>query len=671
MMRCAPLAFRIDVLLIAIGLVLIAPPARSAAETHLRPPAEAFAGLPALRSPILSPDGRHLAMLKIVDGDYAPIVIRFEAGQAARTVRIEPASEVKDLLGLAWGGDRHLLISALGSRPSARLPDSRLYIYSLDTGRVEPALETPRPGGHSIRARRASQQRAPSVTLLDPLPHSPGMALISAQRPGDKTVPVLRLDLLTGNHVRILDNSRTLHNILIDPDGRLRLATMNTVSGPQYVQRSDDGQDWQRLDADFDPDRGDALLGFAPDGRGVYVLRPRGRGRQLMRYDLDTDTLREVMPTPRDIDLSAILFDGPPPSGRPIGFRIAGDFERDVYTDPAWRDIQRAIDSRLAGTVNTILSSDRAGRLHVVRAAHAARPDSTYIFASDSRRLTRLGSAHPDLADSTLPAKRLMRYRADDGVDIPAYLTLPLSGGPPWPTVVMPHGGPHSRTYGDFSYWVQFLASRGYAVIEPNFRGSTGYGHDWANAGRGQWGGLMQDDIDAAADWLLAEGIAAPGRICIMGGSFGGYAALMGVARADTPYACAIAVNPATDLERLVNDDLDRLPHAPWTRFVGNGADGEMLLEAVSPVNLAARISIPVLLFHARDDLRLPPVHSRAMASALGKADGSVKYIEADSGGHPLMARKTRLRLLQETAAFLHRHASSPARDSADEGAAP
>jgi len=655
--------------LAAVLAACLLPASRGIAESAQEaraPAAKAFAQLPQIRSPELSPEGGYLALLRPVDGRYLPVVLRLEEGQPARRIRLDPGESIADVVGLDWSGERYLLISVLATRPLQSRPDGRVFVYDTQSHDLSALLPEPRPGGHSLRARRESQSRTASVRLVDPLRFVPGEALVVVNKPRESGSEVRRVNLSSGSHDRVLRDGESPLSMRADASGRLRLIYRAPGGQPEILYRAAGGGDWQSLTPPLTLDEGHRVAGLAGSGDGIWVLRPSdGRGRTLHRFDPERMRFSEPIFGPTEQDVDRIITELRPEGRRLLGYRVAGDFRRDIYLREDWRARQARIDAKLTESVNAIVSSNAAADIHVVRARSAERPDNYYLFDAEADRLTHLANTYPDLAERALPGKRPVAYPARDGTSIPAYLTLPATGAPPFPTILLVHGGPTSRVHQNFFYWTQFLASRGYAVLEPNFRGSEGYGQAWEDSGRLEWGGLMQRDIADGARWLLETRIADPERLCIMGGSFGGYAALMGVAKSLERYACAIAVNAVSDLERMVRDDRRRYPGAPWTRFIGLGSAGEMRLEEASPVTYAERVEAPVLLFHSRDDLRVPVRHSIVMADELESAGKPVNLVTAKRGGHPLTNAATREKLLTAVEEFLARHLRSRERAAA------
>ena len=259
----------------------------------------------------------------------------------------------------------------------------------------------------------------------------------------------------------------------------------------------------------------------------------------------------------------------------------------------------------------------------------------------------------------------MIHYPARDGTSIPAYLTLPPGGASKnLPVVVLPHGGPHWRDTASFDYIVQFLATRGYAVLQPQFRGSTGFGDAYVKAGYRQWGGLMQDDVTDGVRHLIADGTADPKRICIAGLSYGGYAALAGAAFTPDLYACAASIGGVSDLPTLLSEakrpfgsDTDAV--ASDEERIGKTYDPNVI--AKSPARSAATVTAPVLLLHGVDDSVVPIAQSERMARALEKAGRPVKFVKLAGEDHWLSRGDTRLQVLKELDAFLAPFLSQPA----------
>ena len=254
-------------------------------------------------------------------------------------------------------------------------------------------------------------------------------------------------------------------------------------------------------------------------------------------------------------------------------------------------------------------------------------------------------------------------FKAGDGLEIPAYLTRPKGReAKGLPLVVLAHGGPEARDYPGFDWWAQALASRGYAVVQPQFRGSSGFGEAHRNAGYGQWGRRMQTDLSDAVRHLAAKGIVDARRVCIVGASYGGYAAMAGVTLDPGVYRCASAVAGVSDLRRMLASEVVESGGARtnslryWQRFMGAASKDDTSIDAISPARLADRVTVPLQLIHGRDDTVVLPEQSRFMRDAMIKAGKSADYLELPSEDHWLSRPATRIAMLEAQVAFLETH---------------
>ncbi|WP_292074963.1 MULTISPECIES: alpha/beta hydrolase family protein [unclassified Brevundimonas] len=347
--------------------------------------------------------------------------------------------------------------------------------------------------------------------------------------------------------------------------------------------------------------------------------------------------------------------------------READDGTRYEFLEPEAARRWRAIERAFAGKAPRLASWNDDQTLALV---FTDKDESgLYQLVNFDRGVAEiLAQPYPDIPPDQVGAVRQVRYAAADGLEIPGYLTLPPGVQTPekLPLIVLAHGGPASRDVMGFDWWAQALASRGYAVLQANFRGSDGYTRAFLEAGYGEWGRKMQTDLSDGVRWLSAQGIVDPERVCIVGASYGGYAAMAGLTLDRGVYRCGVAVAGVSDLRRMVNWEARQEGRREsqtvryWNRFMGAARLNDRALDALSPAHLADTVDKPLLLIHGRDDTVVAIEQSRVMAEAMRRAGKPVELIELEGEDHWLSRADTRRRMLRETVRFLE--ANNPPR---------
>jgi dipeptidyl aminopeptidase/acylaminoacyl peptidase len=330
-------------------------------------------------------------------------------------------------------------------------------------------------------------------------------------------------------------------------------------------------------------------------------------------------------------------------------------------TDSAFSITLQSLTTAVGSDCLTILGIDKSRTRVLFKRFSARDPGTVFLYDTKTKTSRMLWRERPDLDPSFLSDTRPIQYTAHDGKRIPAYLTLPNEGMAPWPLVVFPHGGPRMRTHAGFDGRVQFLASRGYAVLQPNFRGSRGYGKDFMNSGDGQWGkGVMQTDVTDGVDHLIREAVADPRRIAIFGGSYGGYAALAGLAFTPDRYAAGICLFGISDLVEYATN------HPPeWQAFAGDTTrrlgdpttvEGRNTLFDLSPVNHAPLFKAPLLIYHGANDNLIPVTHARRMVEALQHSGNDVEFLLASDEAHGFSNPESEMAVYRAIELFLRKH---------------
>jgi dipeptidyl aminopeptidase/acylaminoacyl peptidase len=315
--------------------------------------------------------------------------------------------------------------------------------------------------------------------------------------------------------------------------------------------------------------------------------------------------------------------------------------------------MQTAIAAQIRGGQPQIVSVSRDLSTAIVRVGGPDAPGAYFLYRAGEGSMRLLEMNNSTIGLKRMHPVRTIRYKARDGLEIAAVLTLPTGNATNLPLIVMPHGGPLARDSEDWDWWTQFLADRGYAVIQPNYRGSSGYGTPFTQKGEGQWGLAMQDDLNDAVAALAALGIADPKRVCMVGASYGGYAAMRAAQRDGARYRCAVSYAGVSDLNRMMSHDRN---------FLGADARKDWLkaqapdLRGVSPINFPEQFSIPILLFHGKKDRVVPLAQSRELAERLRAAHKDVTYVEQPEADHHFTRSADRLEFLKALEAFLAKY---------------
>lgn len=623
------------------------------------PPLSAYGAEPSIENIKLSPSGSRVAWITVVGEERAIAVSDFQNGASLFRARVGDA-KVRDL---AWIGEQRVLIVTSQTRGIAvvGVPRTELYfglIVDLETGKMAQVLDRTEDVISVLAGPADIRQQGPESVL-----YVRGVSVA-----WDGSSDLYRIDLRTGRGRSVASMNREIQDYVLDSDGQV-------IAMGKYVERSKRWtlmlprgsrsgfrDDWS-VDAPIDTP---SLMGIGRSPRTIVV--------EAMRPDLsDASAASEEGYTLFEVNVdtgewSRLPFDYHPgflvrhPVTRLLigAGRVKDDGTHYQFIEPTsarrWASIERAF----AGKRPRLVSWDET--MNQVIVFTDVGESGVYQLVDFQRgKADILAEAYPDIPSDQVGAIRPIRYDAADGLEIPGYLTLPPGVTEPkgLPLVVLAHGGPAARDTIGFDWWTQALASRGYAVLQPNFRGSTGYGAAFLEAGYGEWGRKMQTDLSDGVRWLAEQGVIDPERVCIVGASYGGYAAMAGVTIDKGVYRCAVAVAGVSDLRRFVNararqeNRNDSQAIRFWNRFMGVDKLNDRGLDALSPAHLAAGAESPLLLIHGRDDTVVPIEQSRVMADAMRRAGKPIELIELTGEDHWLSRADTRQQMLTETVRFL------------------
>ena len=476
-------------------------------------------------------------------------------------------------------------------------------------------------------------------------------------RTGDG-LAVERIDLRTLRSTRVEVPNNRAGGYISDLRGNVRIMAMPTErtstgmlgTRENFMYRTADSREWRPLGS-YDSNGGTGMMPLAVDPvlNVAYVLQKLNGRMALYRVKLDGSLATELVHANEQVDVDGVISNER--NGRVIGVTFADSQRRIVYFDPDFQAMHRML-SRAMPTRPLIDfgASSADGNLVIVHAGSDSDPGRYYLFNRTTRNLNELMLVRPQLENVPLATQRSVTYPAADGTQIPAYLTLPPGReAHGLPVVIFPHGGPEARDEWGFDWLPQYFANLGYAVLQPNYRGSAGFGDQWLQQnGFRNWRTSI-GDIDAGAHWLAAQGIGDPARMAIIGWSYGGYAALQSAVTEPGLFRAVVAIAPVTDLEQAKNDFNEYSIARNVSEYIGSGPH----ITEGSPLQNVGAIRVPVLLFHGDRDLNVPIIHSQRMDRALRGAGKPSELVEFQGLEHDLADSAVRVQMLQRIGAFL------------------
>ena len=656
---------------LAAGLLVVATPwAPTALAQPVPPPAEAYYRNPDILGAALSPSGRWLAMNTKLGGGRAELVV-FDLqdwGKVARAVAFTDA----DIGRFQWVNDDWLVFNGVDLEAGGG--DQRFAPGLFSVKRDGSELQT------LVRPRRdflTGGQRIGREPLEwnHRLLHVPGPGrdevIIGEYKytgtgQPDGVIPK-RLNVATGRAQSLMLDTPAATGWMFDGRGEPRLLMAQKQGHLKLMWRQ--GERWEPL-ADHDAYEPAFSPVFIDAAGQLYVTHAEGRAGTtvLSRFDFDARRPQRdpMVRTPGFDFRGGVIADS---SGKALGVRVVTDAETTIWFDERLKAVQQEADRRIPGRINR-LSCRRCGApdMTVLIESWSDRDPGQYTVlrpgAEGKPEWRTIGPVRKAIDPARMGTQDFERIKARDGADLPLWLTFPPGprGNAPLPAVVLVHGGPWvpHRAW-RWSADAQFLASRGYLVIEPDFRGTVGYGHAHFRASFKQWGLTMQDDVADALLWAVKQGHADPKRACIAGASYGGYATLMGLVRHPELYRCGAAWVAVTDPRLMFewssrSDQSDEVRSYTYPRMIGDPVADAAQLRDTAPVEQAARIKAPVLLAMGREDRRVPLVHGHRMRDALNAAGNPPDWVVYDDEGHGWLKVANRIDFALRLEKFLAQH---------------
>lgn len=632
----------------ASALVLVAAVAFGAAAPAVAadaPPIAAFAALPAISSLDISPDGSMVAYVRR-DGEQSQAIVQNRAGEMVAAVDLG----TERARGVFWASPDHLAIriGVIGRADGVftRGEFSIVDILNVRTNQV-------------VRAMRNADREALGAVgdawrgtyNGQPVLYVEGFT----REPTRYQLDIYRIDLASGRGRMHFQGGDWTAGYLMKPDGEVVARTdYNRETGDwAYLTKA---AGWRPIMSENAPLDTPSVGGFGratdtslmfTDDEGEYAVS---------EINLATGEIGE--PTAYPSPVSNVLRAA---DGRLIGVGYMEHQRTYQYFDEALAAQVQRVQASLPGRNVTLASMSDDQKVLAFYSEGAGDSGTYYLFDTEARRVAVVGRPYPTVQGEALGEVRVVRYKAADGMDLVGYLTLPPGKEPRnLPLVLMPHGGPAARDEAGFDWWSQAMAAQGYAVFQPQFRGSDGFGNALLEAGYGEWGRKMQSDLSDGVRHLVAAGAVDASRVCIVGASYGGYAALAGMTMEPGVYRCAVAVAPVSDLRAMLqgeekwrNKGSKNSTIRYWSRFMGVENSSDPRLTELSPTSLASRAQGPILLIHGRDDTTVPYDQSTRMQSALQAAGKSSRLVTLTGEDHYLSLPATRQQMLTETLSFL------------------
>jgi dipeptidyl aminopeptidase/acylaminoacyl peptidase len=618
-----------------------------ARESHAAPlpdavPVETFAKLPELQQPRLSPDGLKMATKASVDGRQMLIVTSIVGDTRRRILDAGTA----DVNWWRWVNDDWLAVGLGDEQTYYRQPlyITRIAGVNASTMKVVP-IDWYKSGIDADNLLWVARDGSPRIIFSKQRSFSSDM---------DWYQTVYEADVSTGKVRQVQSPVPHVFDWYTDAAGAVRLGVQE-VGTERYsgiLYRGAGEEHLSRIPVRKIGDLESLPLPkiYLPNGNAIAIDDHEGRAA-VYEMQLPSFTMVRKIAGDANYDIDDLI---PTADGTDLsGYIVTDHREHEVWLDPFLQDLQHGLDQTLGAANGRIVSWDRNRRKLLVKVGSASEPGAYFYWDTASAKMSRLAWVNPELAGRMLSPVKTVRYAARDRTQIEAVLTLPRGrAAKALPLLVMPHGGPYARDSEEYDWLTQYLAEQGYAVIQPNYRGSTGYGKAFEDLGKGEWGLKMQDDLLDAIDWAAKQGIADPKRVCIVGASYGGYAAMRGAQRDGSHYRCSASYAGVSDLKEMLRYDhnfFGKRSDEYWKEQSSN-------FDAVSPRFHANEFGAPILIVHGAKDRRVPIRQSQMLVEELQKAGKPFEYLEQKLGDHHFSRAEDRLEFLKALKAFLDKY---------------
>ena len=619
-------------------------------------PVSAFSILPEYTSTTLSPNGNKIAYVQNFSSPEEIAVLR-TFNTKTNEVKLLLSSDNKKVKinWFKWANNDVLIVSASYESRRRSLLYYQTRMYSVDTTDDKPELKI------MLRQRASSSIKIGGYVsqyqdrVIDFLPNDPDHVLVEVDFDVPQEPSVYKVNVYTARKSRIEKGKRNIRNWYTDQQHQVRIGrarNYDTGKITYYHRLTEDSDFSELLSYTSFEDKPISVRGFGLDPNILYISQYKGDKLALYKMNISTKETT-LMLAHDDYDVGGNLIYSTI-TKEAIGVVDAhSPFGKYYFADIDY-NFHRALDNALPDTDNFITSFSEDESVYILYTESDSSAGQYLLGNRKNNTLDYLFSAYPELDFIDLPEHESMQYTTRDGLEIEAIVTLPKFGKAPYPTVIHPHGGPGARDYEGFDPWVSYMSSKGYAVVRPNFRGSTGYGYEFAQAQMQGWGLEMQDDISDATTHLIKEGIIDPTKVCIFGASYGGYAAFMATTKTPDLYTCAVSFAGVSDLRDLASSQKRYLGgDLVAEKQLGDDRD-DLLLR--SPITHVKNIKTPLLIMHGTEDRSVSVKQSRDFVDELKDENKTHKYVEFEYGDHYLSIAQNRRVFFEELDAFFTQH---------------
>ena len=596
-------------------------------------PMEDFFRNPDKSSFQISPDGKHISYMKPWEKRMNVHVVDVETNNEIRLT----SSKERGVYGYLWLGNNRIgYVKDDGG-------DENMHFYAVNIDGTNEIDLTP---FENVQAR-----------IIDDLEDDPDYLIIGLNKRNPQIHDPFRVNVNTGEMEMIAENPGNISGWVTDHNGKLRMATTSDGVNTSLLYRESESDEFKAiLTTDFKV--AVSPLFFTFDNKNIYVASNRGRDKTAI-FEFDINKVKEgkLIFENDEVDVSGLMYSRKRKVLTGVNYTLA---KREMVFFDDWRgNIQKKLESKLPGYEVGITSFSKDETKAIIITYSDRSRGTYYYYDVEKDNLTELAQISPWLNENHMAEMKPVKYKSRDGLVINGYLTLPVgTNGKNLPVVVNPHGGPWARDRWGYNSDVQFLANRGFAVFQMNFRGSTGYGREFWEISFKEWGKSMQDDITDGVNWLIDEGIADPDRIAIYGVSYGGYATLAGLAFTPDLYACGVDYVGPSNIFTL----LETLPpywelgRQMMYEMIGNPETEKDILRAASPIFHVDSIRVPLFVAQGANDPRVKKAESDQIVEALESRGVEVPYMLKENEGHGFYNEENRFDFFREMEKFLNKH---------------